>query len=734
MSRTIVNLPLLLVFVLHSALLWAQSGEEIARALPVEATSGVDALVAGSSQPPIPLPKVLTTLEVVANAPGALSAIEPVPTVTRAEILSSAGTYGDFTRYLQVLPGVVAVSDVSNDILVRGGHPTENLYVVDGVEVPNINHFSLSGSNGGFTSMIDSTAVDSVEMRPDAYDAGYSSRLSSLISIHTRELGDARQAGNLVAGIAGAGGLYQRALPHDGNLLLTAHRSILNLVTNDIGINGVPTYTNGMASLKLHPSDRDTISILSLSGADSIEITPCQTWGATSIDQTQYSGWRSTGALGWMHDFSSEVSADLTASSSVTRQQIGQQQQFGAVWADGNCHPASLLPVYSEDSRNGASMLNYEVRVQVRAWLLSVGASGTLNTTDDSVAQPNGEQSPFSADPARSDADNFHRRFSTGQSAAFLETEGGFGARWKLLAGLRAETFALTGGYALDPRVSLAYRLNSRQNLHGSVNLSSQLPPIMDMISYPVNRGLRPTEARQEALGMRLWQAGWGTLDLEGYQKNYRREAVSTEYPSLMLSNMVDTLGQEFVWLPLASAGTEQARGLELALNAHWSNRARLMLSAARAQTTYRALDGIRRPGNYDTPLAVNAMGNFVLGRGIQLDLRESASSGRVYTPFDLADSNAQSRGIYDLARINALRGPFYNRLDLELERGFRVPKGVLEVHAGAENVLNRGNLLGYVWLDNCRLAAGCTGAGSEPVEKVDQIGRYPVFSLRYEF
>jgi hypothetical protein len=233
----------------------------------------------GSAPSKVVLPKVSTTLRVVAAAPGALDALTPATNVTQEEILSSAGTYGDFSRYLQVMPGVVWVSDLSNDVLVRGGHPTENLFVVDGVEVPNINHFSLSGSTGGFTSMIDSTAVGSMNMRDDVYDAAYSSRLSSLIEIHTRDLGEARQAGNLSAGIAGAGGLYQRALANRGSLLLSAHRSILNLVTNDIGINGVPTYTNGMARIELNPTDRDTLSVFSLSGADTINMTPCPSPG-----------------------------------------------------------------------------------------------------------------------------------------------------------------------------------------------------------------------------------------------------------------------------------------------------------------------------------------------------------------------------------------------------------------------------------------------------------------------
>ncbi len=235
---------------------------------------------------------------------------------------------------------------------------------------------------------------------------------------------------------------------------------------------------------------------------------------------------------------------------------------------------------------------------------------------------------------------------------------------------------------------------------------------------------------------MEFWRgSGWGTLDAEGYAKQYRREPIATEFPQLMLFNMVDTLGQSFVWLPLTGTGSASARGLEAVLRAHWSSRANLLLSATRSQSEYRALDGVRRTGNYDTPVAVNALSSFRLPFGITLNNRESFASGRVYCPFDISDSQAQSRGIYDLSRINALRGPAYNRLDAELERRFSFSRGELEMQGGAENVLNRGNLLGYVWLQNCTSALQqCQNAQGLPILKVDQIGRYPVLSARYRF
>jgi hypothetical protein len=714
----------LFVLTVNPALFFAQSQQEIA--------TNSDAGVAGYALPAVAIPKTTTTLRVVADDPSISTSLVPVPVISQAEILSSAGTFGDISRYLQVLPGVVGVSDLSNDMLVRGGHPTENLYVVDGVEVPNINHFSLSSSNGGFTSMIDGAAVKSMSMRPGVYDADYSSRLSSLIDIHTSELGEARQAGDLSVGIAGAGGLYQRALAHKGSLLLSAHRSIINLVTNDIGIDGVPIYTNGLARLELNLGDRDSISVFSLNGADSIDLTPCPVLSETSNIKTQYSGWRTTDALGWRHNFSARVTANLTFSSSLTRQNIAQQQETGVAYKDANGNCVAVVepqPIYEEDSLSGLSALNYEVQADARGWLFSFGANGKLATPHDSVAQPAGELSPFSADPSRSDAVTFHRDFSTGQLAAFFQADHDFGARWKLMAGLRAESFAITGGCALDPRISATYKLNKYQSINGSMNIALQLPPMMDMISYESNRGLKPTQAWQGELGMRLLQAKWGTLDVDAYWKNYRREAVSTEYPALMLSNMVDTLGQAFVWLPLESTGTAQGRGLEATLRAHWGSRLQLLVSAALSQSTYRALDGIRRPGNYDTPGAMNAMGNLRLPRAIQLNVRESLASGRPYTPFDLADSYAQNRGIYDLTRVNALRGPLYNRTDLEIERHFRIRKGTLELHGGYENVFNRGNMQGYMWLYNL-----ITVDPMAKIVKVDQVGRYPVFSVRYRF
>jgi hypothetical protein len=689
-----------------------------------------------SASVPVPIPAATSVIEVKATQQEMHPALAPVPEIAGKEILSSAGTFGDLSRYLQVLPGVVWSSDLSNDVLVRGGHPEENLFVVDGVEFEGISHLQLPGTTGGFTSMIDSTAVGDMEMRPGAYDAWHSSRLSSLIEIHTRQLGDARQESILSIGISGIGELYQHALPHSGSLLLSAHRSILNLFTNNIGIGGVPIYTNLLARVDLEHGARDSVTILSLGGIDSVQISPCadDPW-AISFYQTQYAGRRETGAVTWKHAFNATLASDLTAAYSMTRQNIQQQQQtyFQEVNGARTCG-AIAVPSYVENTRDALPRLNYTLRAGLSRWIFSGGVGGSLQMLGDSIAQPIGQLSPFSASTTVTDCAAFHRKFAAGEEAVFVQAEGPLGKRLSLMGGIRAEGFAIDGSHALEPRVSIMYQLNQRQSLHASWNGSAQLPPVMDLLSFPGNKMLQPITVRQTAVGMRIWQSSWGTLDAEAYTRQYRHEPISTEFPQLMLFNMVDTLGQSIVWLPLIGTGSADTRGVEAVLRAHWQSRVQLLLSATRSQAEYRALDGIRRPGNYDTPLAISALSSFQLPLHIMLNSRESFSSGRAYTPFDMPNSRAQDRGIYDLSRINTLRGPVYNRLDLEFERQFSFSRGQLDVRGGAENVLNRGNLLGYVWLQNCKLEADCENVPGPPFGKVDQMERFPVFSAQYRF
>lgn len=704
---------------------------------------GAPPIVRAARRPAIP--PVESTIVVNAGQQTLAAGLAVPYHVTRSEVQSAAGTWGDFTRYLQLCPGVVWNTDMSNDVLVRGGNPSENLFVVDGIEVPNINHISVEGTTGGFASMIDTSTIESVDMKVGTYDARFSSRLSSLIEIRTRENEEHRPGGEVDFGISGGGGQADQPLGQAGSrgdLLLAGHRSVLNLATNDIGLNGVPIYTNGLARLRWSPGTRDSLSALSVNGVDSIDITPqpCDP-GVTLNVQTQYEGSRSTDGLIWQHVHGPSALSTLTLTYSVQSQDIGQQLQSRPGGNSGCVDDAvPTLPLYSEKTADRIGSVGYGLQFGRGHWLLSLGTRARAVGLDYQVAQPMGQQSPFNPDPARTDADSFSRDFVAGETGSYLEETAQI-RRWTFIVGTREETFAVVGAQSFEPRASLAFRMNAHQGLNASWSSTAQLPSPIDLVSYPANRRLRPMQAKQASMGADLWRAQWVTLTVETYTKRLSSEPVSTEYPGLMLANMVDTLGQQFVWLPLRTGGRGEAGGVEMQLRAHAADRLHFLGALTYARVRYAAADGVLRPGNFDFPLVGNGLVTARLWKGIEISLRDTYAGGRPYTPFNFKLSEQQSRGIYDLTRVNALRGPAYNRVDADLNRDFRLLRGVLNLHGGVENALDRGNFLGYAWMDECHptpaqtaCALNPTAVAGVPETRVMQMPLFPSGAARFSW
>jgi len=692
---------------------------------------------------PLRIPQVNSSIEVNAGLQKIETGTATAYSVSQKEVLSSAGTWGDFSRFLQVLPGAVWNSDMSNDVLIRGGNPSENLYVVDGIEVPNLNHLAVEGTTGGFTSMLDTGLIESVDLKPGPYESQYSSRLSSMIDVRTFKAPQ-KLASEIDAGISGVGGFQQFQIGKNMQALVSAHRSILNLVTNDIGINGVPVYTSGFGRLEWTPGNRDHVSVLGISGSDSIAMTPnaCDA-GNTLPFRTFYSGSRSTGGLVWQHYPRTNSISTLKATYSEQGQDIGQDVLLSYFTHRPHCPGSDIqsTPIYKERSRDHTATLDYGFRFGGHNWLISSGAYGRVLQPDYAVSQPLGQLSPFNADPTWTDSDNFARRFLSGEWGGYFDSTLSLGARLTLNLGARSENYSLTAAHLFEPRASAVYRLTAHQSINAGYIDSAQLTPFINLLSYPANEKLTPIRASQVSLGMDLWRGERVVLSVEGYRKHYSQEPVSTEYPSLMLANMVDTLGQQFLWLPLKSTGFGYAQGVETLLRAHTLSKIQVLASATYSRTMYAAADGLLRPGNYDFPVLANVLFSAYLTHGIQISVRNTYATGRPYTPFNIASSREQSRGIYDLTKVNALRGPFYNRLDIDLNRDFRIGRGYMNVHAGVENALNRQNFLGLVWESFCNPRPGATACGltpnfspGVPESELTQMPAFPSGGVRYRF
>lgn len=634
--------------------------------------------------------------------------------VSEKEIEESAGTFGDPSRFMQMLPGVVSDNDQYNDFIVRGGNPDETLFVVDNIEVPSINQLALSDTTGGFVSMIDNAAVQKMTLHTDAYDSKYDQRLSSVVEFSTIPEGKTLPHSESEIGIAGMGG--SRSVPWgDGSLFVSARRSILNLLTDDIGLNGVPIYSNALIRADRRVDDRNTWWGLSLTGIDSIKIHPSATdsWETNPYD-IHYQGWRNTTGLNWQHVLSARSFGVLSLSNSEQSQNVLQDAQL-----------LNEAPIYSENTSDGVSTLKYDWALQAKQWLtVTAGTRASLDRLNYRVNQPLGLQNPYSEDPAPLDAMSLNRRFAAFSSAAYGQASVLLPHSMKLVGGERFSQWAITGSTILAPKVLFMAPVVGRL-VHVGYAEYAQLPPNLYLVSFANQQTLKPIRSRQITAGIDVVRSSHVAVSVEAYRKRYTDYPVATNYPQLSLANIADTFGQAFLLFPMTSAGLGLAQGAELSVRYKPTSEFTLTSAVTYARSWYSGLDGVLRRGNYDLPFVANIAGTLNLRKKMVLSSRYSQTSGRPYTPDNLELSEAQDRDVYDLSMINAVRSAAYHRLDFRLEQSRLIGRGAFTWHVGLENALGSSNFYSNQW----RPREGGLGDLEQ-----DQMPRFPDGGVKYSF
>src|SRR5205085_8874728 len=184
------------------------------------------------------------------------------------EILKSAAALEDVSRYVQALPGVViGTNDFRNDIIVRGGSPLENLFLVDNIEIPNINAFANFASAGGSVSLLDAQLLQDVTFLTGGYPAPYINRTSSVLQVTQREGNREHVGGWATLGFAGAGAIAEGPINGgQGSWVVSSIVSFLDLFTDDVCIGGVPVLYAVNAKTVYDLTSRDRIWLFSTPG------------------------------------------------------------------------------------------------------------------------------------------------------------------------------------------------------------------------------------------------------------------------------------------------------------------------------------------------------------------------------------------------------------------------------------------------------------------------------------
>jgi hypothetical protein len=591
---------------------------------------------------------------------------------TNEEIRRLPGGLEDVARAIAILPGVAQVDGGRNDLIVRGGAPSENLFVIDNIEVPNINHFGTQGSSGGPLSFINLDFVDNTSFSTGGFGVRYGDKLSSVLSISLREGRKDGVGGKATISASQFGLNLEGPFGGEVNTLFSARRSYLDFIFKAAGFGFVPEYWDFLNRTNIRLGSKDQVNILAIGALDNVryfndtENKRFENSRVMGSDQNQV-----IGGISWQHLFSEGYST-ITVGQSYVDYDFRQ--------SDSN-----LVRIFSNQS------LEHESSVRGDVFLHVLKSTELLTGVQAKVVM-------FSADVFLRP---FQTRFGDSLSVdAAFRTTGFKGSAYaqlsqvlgksRMTVGGRVDYFDLIDKYTFSPRVSYTVALSPATNLNWSIGRYSQAPSYIWLAANAQNRSLEFIKVTQYVFGVDHTLRPDTRVSLEGYVKRYSDYPASLTRPYLVLANTGAGFGgsddgySSFGLDPLVSRGSGSAQGIELLVQKKLSEvpcYGTVSVSYNRAE--FSAIDGIERPSSFDQRWIINVGGGYLFDDKWEFSAKFRYVTGRPYTPFD--QFGYQNPALYNAARIGA-----NHSLDIRVDRRWSFGAWTLVTYADIQNIYNR--------------------------------------------
>lgn len=589
------------------------------------------------------------------------------------EIRRLPGGLEDVVRAISILPGVAQVEPARNDLIVRGGAPSENLFVIDNIEVPNINHYGTQGGSGGPISYVNLDFVQGTSFSTGGFGVRYGDKLSSVLMIDLREGRRDRLGGKGTISASQFGLSLEGPFEEQGTFTLSARRSYLDFIFKAAGFAFVPEYWDFLGKANYHIGKDDQINVLGIGILDVVKLfneTPEKRYDNSRIltnDQNQF-----VGGVSWRHLFRSGFST-ITLSQTYADFHFRQNDTL-------------IDPIFNNNSIEDEWSLGTDVVWQVRKGIeFTAGLFGKLiQFKSDVMLQP------FWTNYGQQISAHVHYDTIAWKGAAYGQITNTF-ERLRLTFGGRVDYFDLIRNkFVASLRSSLGYAVTPTTNVHASFGQYHQAPSYIWLVANPMNRQLSYISVDQYILGVDHLFSADLKVSLEAYYKRYYDYPASLTRPFLVLANTGTGFGgsddgfASFGLDPLISDGEGESRGFEFFLQKKLSEIPIYgTVSVSYSETRFKALDQISRPGNFDQPWIINFGGGYVFDEQWEASAKFRFATGRPYTPYNPG-------GTQSITRYNSERLSPNHSLDLRVDRRWMFERWTLVLFIDIQNVYDR--------------------------------------------
>lgn len=590
------------------------------------------------------------------------------------EIRRSPGGFEDVVRAVAVLPGVAQAAPGRNDLVVRGGAPSENLFVVDNIEIPNINHFGTQGASGGPLSFINLDFVRETAFSTGGFGVRYGDRMSSVLTIDLQDGKKDAIGGKGTISATQFGLDLQGPINKDLSFIISARRSYLDFIFKGAGFSFVPEYWDFISRVVYRLDPSNNITFLAIGAIDDVSFfnddadARFDNSRILGTAQRQY-----VSGVTWQHLFGNGFS----------RVTLGRTfSNYNGVQRD-----SLLNPTFTNRSKEGETSLRADVVLKAtRTTEVSFGAQVKRVRFTSNVALAK-FGTPF-GDTLDVSVGNFASTAYKG--SGYIQLSQRFLRDFDLTLGGRLDYFSLIDAKtSLSPRVSLSYDFSSVTTLAASAGVYRQSPSYIWLVANEQNLDLRAARANQYILSIEHLLDADLRLRVEGFLKRYRDYPASLDRQYLVLANTGGGFGgadenfASFGFDRLVSAGTGESRGVELLLQKKMSDIPLYgLVSITLMKTTFAALDGVERPGAFDQRAIINLSGGYRFDERWEASMKFRFASGQPYTPFN-------ANGTQEVASYNSLRLKSAHSVDLRVDRRWNFTTWNLIAYIDIQNVYN---------------------------------------------
>ncbi|MFZ7122300.1 MAG: TonB-dependent receptor [Bacteroidota bacterium] len=636
-----------------------------------------------------------TELEEVTVRPDPFVKLEEAPVsvynVGEVEIKRNPGANRDISKALQSLPGVAATASFRNDLIIRGGSSNENRFYLDGIEVPNINHFATQGSTGGPVGMINVDFIREVDFYSSAFPAARGNTLSSVMDFKLKEGRAERMGYTLTLGASDLAATVDGPLSEKVNFIASWRRSYLQFLFKAIGLPFLPTYDDFLVKTKWKIDDRNEITFLGLGADDRVRLNLEQ----DETDLQQYLLNNLPVNTQWNYTVGAVYRRYRTNGYSLFALSRNQLQNDAEKFQDNDASSENnrLLDYSSRETEN---KFRYEQVERIGSQKLTFG----MNLESAEYANRTFNRLPYVGEVRYQSDISFYK------AALF--------AQWSISA-LR-EDLTLSAGFRLDantfndrmqrpqdqfsPRLSLSYRLSDRFRFNANAGRYFQLPAYT-ILGFRDNAGtlVNKVDARYMqcdhlVAGFEYTAPSFVRITLEGFYKNY------SQYPfNLRDSISIANQGSDFGTVgtvPVRFDNRGRSYGVEFMVQQKLFKKVFGILAYTLLRSEFEGLDGRYLPSSWDFRHVVSLTGGKYFPKNWQVGFRFRFNSGTPYTPFDVAASVEKSnfditgQGIPDRTAINALRTDAFHQLDLRIDKKYYYKKWSLNFFLDVQNVYNQ--------------------------------------------